>query len=153
MTLIQLEVAATRKSQWLWRLNTGSLNGLRIDIITKFLAICRQKYPVKIGQPYDGICPLGVFFCQTDLDICKCLITIYNVCRVNSKYQGIAWHVKLGSLVMIWSDCLTKWHNWKVKDGIFDTRVLRGWRISMTLTCPLSQPKMNPPGMAQTEWT
>ena len=36
-----------------------------------------------------------------------------------SSYQGIAWHMKLGSLVMIWSDCLKKWHVAQLKRKIW----------------------------------
>ena len=83
LTFIQLEVAATRKFEWLWRLDTGSLNGL----IFLFNKIVKQKlgwfiwsilddyfhlYP-KIMRPYNGVCPLSVVFNQTDLYICKAL--------------------------------------------------------------------------------
>ena len=76
-TFIQFDVAATRKLKWLWRLDTGSLNGLiflinkivKTFLVVFFVASSLFSLLSKIMRPYNGVCPLSVVFNQTDLRV------------------------------------------------------------------------------------
>ena len=75
-TLIQLDVAATKKLCWLCRLSTGSLNILNTLFCLFYFLKC-------VSSPYYGISPFGVFFYKADLKIQFC-----NLVRRNGTKNG-----------------------------------------------------------------
>ena len=75
-TLIQLDVAATKKLCWLCRLSTGSLNILNTLFCLFYFLKC-------VSSPYYGVSPFGVFFYKADLKIQFC-----NLVRRNETKNG-----------------------------------------------------------------
>ena len=75
-TLIQLDVAATKKLCWLCRLSTGSLNILDTLFCLFYFLKC-------VSSPYYGVSPFGVFFYKADLKIQFC-----NLVRRNGTKNG-----------------------------------------------------------------
>ena len=75
-TLIQLDVAATKKLCWLCRLSTGSLNILNTLFCLFYFLKC-------VSSHYYGISPFGVFFYKADLKIQFC-----NLMRRNETKNG-----------------------------------------------------------------
>ena len=75
-TLIQLDVAATKKLCWLCRLSTGSLNILNTLFCLFYFLKC-------VSSPYYGVSPFGVFFYKADLKIQFC-----NLVRRNGTKNG-----------------------------------------------------------------
>ena len=119
-TFIQFDVAATRKLKWLWRLDTGSLNGLiflinkivKTFLVVFFVASSLFSLLSKIMRPYNGVCPLSVVFNQTDLRVyLKSFINWYILFQQCTSQQGHQYAQRLKSLVrepmkMLKIDCV-----------------------------------------------
>ena len=153
VTLIQFEVAATRKLWWLWRLDTGSLNGLKYNLSlqqdfynhrsSSFGFFVVSSFIAEIIRPYNGVCPLIVAFYQTDLSGYLQIFMIWCPIVLSSVPYNMFKEVKMLKIA-----CADK----IAVDGNVKSSC-RSWQHSQDQTCPLSQPKMKPPGMEQTEWT